>query len=164
MEPALSVLQCPSCAGAWIPRTKYDAWIVRTGSVMPETTPPSELQVKDIAQAKVCPQCSHLLLKYRIGHGLAFLIDNCTSCGGFWLDGNEWKALKSHHLHDKLVHILGPTWQKDALREEVRAKVEQTYSERLGAEAFARSKDVKAWLKGRPDKAMILAFLSENDT
>ena len=160
VEPGLMALTCEACAGLWIARSRYDAWLARHMPDTPSHTPSAELQVEDITQAKVCPQCHHLLMKYRVGHQLPFHVDNCTTCGGFWLDGNEWQVLKNHQLHHHLLRIITPSWQRDAVREDVQAKIEETYATRLGAETFAKVKDVRAWLSGHPQRAMILAYLT----
>ena len=161
IEPGLAVSCCNSCSGIWIARSKYDAWVSKQPRVESTADNKAQLQVNDIPKAKVCPQCGHLLMKYRIGHSLDFQIDNCSTCGGFWFDGNEWQALKAKHLHVSLIHILAPTWQKDALKEEVRQKIEQTYSSRLGAQVFTKAKEIKTWLGNQQEKAAILAYLTD---
>ena len=82
LAPDLEGCICGECNGVWIARTKYDAWRKRLPKDIPETASDAEFSVNDTRVAKICPQCGHLLLPYRVGHGLAFSIDYCGACGG----------------------------------------------------------------------------------
>ncbi|NQZ56771.1 MAG: zf-TFIIB domain-containing protein [Lentisphaeraceae bacterium] len=37
--------------------------------------------------------------KCRVGHGLQFYVERCATCGGVWLDKNEWESLKAQGFH-----------------------------------------------------------------
>lgn len=161
LEPGLAAGTCEPCGGAWISHRNYEAWRRLQVRDVPAAGPATELAVSDIPKAKVCPQCGRLMLKYRVGHGLAFSVDHCDACGGIWLDRDEWAALKRHGLHDNLYHILTAAWQKAVRDEGVRARMDEVYLSRLGRETFARAKEIRAWLADHPEKALILAFIAD---
>nr|CAX69046.1 conserved hypothetical protein [uncultured bacterium] len=162
LEPDLKVASCDGCSGAWLAKDDYDAWQALHPEEPPATTAPVEIQVGEIAKAKLCPQCNHLMVKYRIGHGLGFFIDHCNSCGGFWLDGNEWPALKLRGLHHNLDDVLSSRWQKDVRQQEIQEKLDEVYIRQLGRETYDKMREIRVWLDGQPNRSMILAYLAES--
>lgn len=159
LEQDLNAARCESCTGVWISKANYDAWRTEHPAEVPETTPAGELAVTDLPQAKICPGCGHLMLKYRIGHGVNFAIDHCGACGGFWLDGAEWTALKQHGLHDNLHQISTEQWQTDQRRQVVQEKLEQWHAAQFGAENYAKVRDFRDWLQKQPNKGVLLKYL-----
>jgi Zn-finger nucleic acid-binding protein len=159
LAPGLSGVRCSECSGTWIPRSKYDEWRAKQPGDLPETNAPAQAGVTGPHKAKICPQCGHLLLPYRVGHGLSFSIDYCGSCGGVWLDGSEWDAVKARNLHDNLHDMVSAHWQAAVRQADVQAAVEQAYSRHLGI-AYGKAAEVRAWLQSQPQKALILAYLS----
>jgi len=156
----LSGSVCSECGGVWIARSEYETWRTKQPSDLRETAVTSEIAVTDVKKAKICPQCGHLLLPYRVGHGLSFSIDYCGSCGGVWCDKNEWQALKAKNLHDNLHDIVSSNWQAAVRRADVQDAVEQAYKRQLGA-AYERAADMRAWLRAQPRKSLLLAYLSD---
>lgn len=151
---------CNECSGVWIDRAKYDAWRVKQSGDLPETTMPAQLAVSDSHKAKICPQCGHLLLPYRIGHGLSFSIDYCGACGGVWCDRGEWDSIKARNLHDNLHDIVSQHWQTAVRQSDVQESIEQTYARHLGA-SYTKAQEVRTWLREQPQKALILAYLTD---
>ena len=160
LAPDLEGCICGECNGVWIARAKYDAWRKRLPKDIPETASDAEFSVNDTRGAKICPQCGHLLLPYRVGHGLAFSIDYCGACGGVWCDRNEWDAIKARNLHDNLHDIVSAHWQNAVRRADVDAAVEQTYRRVLG-DAYDKAAEVREWLRNEPRRSTLLAFLSD---
>jgi Zn-finger nucleic acid-binding protein len=158
--PDLKGLTCNECFGVWLDRSKYDAWRAKQPRDLPETSTPAHLAVSETHKAKICPQCGHLLLPYRVGHGLAFSIDYCTACGGVWCERNEWDAIKAKNLHDNLHDIITQHWQAAIRQEEVQESIEQTYSRHLGT-SYAKAQEIRTWLHGQSQKALILAYLAD---
>lgn len=163
LEPDLRAFRCASCSGVWIPDERYKAWRERHPVDVPETTPPSEVDVKDIENAKICPECGHLLLRYRAGHGLNFYIEHCGACGGFWLDPLEWEALKRHGLHDNLHQVPSAQWQKDLRQAAVRERMDAWRSQQLGPEVYARIKDFRDWFRQQRNKDIIISLITESE-
>ncbi len=161
LEPDLRAATCSACAGTWIARAHYDAWRARHPGDLPETPAPAQAQTHDMAKAKICPQCGRLLLRYRVGHGLAFSIDYCTACGGVWLDPSEWAAIRAKNLHDNLHQIISEQWQNDARQQAFHDALEHTYARLLGPDNYEKAKAARAWLRGQSQKSVILAYLAE---
>jgi Zn-finger nucleic acid-binding protein len=153
-------MRCGECKGTWVARSNYDAWRARHPRDLPETTAPTQVAVAGAHKAKLCPQCGHLLLPYRVGHGLPFAIDYCGACGGVWLDGNEWDAIKAKNLHDNLHDIVSAHWQAAVRQTDVQDAIEQTYKRVLGP-AYAKACDLRTWLRDQPQKSLILAYLAD---
>lgn len=160
LAPNLTGQTCSACSGVWLDRAKYDAWRAKQAVDLPETKTPAQIAISDTHKAKICPQCGHLLLPYRVGHGLSFSIDYCGACGGVWCDRGEWDAIKAKNLHDNLHDIVSQNWQAAVRQSEVQASIEQTYVRHLGAN-YAKAQEVRTWLRGQSQKALILAYLAE---
>lgn len=159
LEPDLPGLACDECGGVWVSRANYDAWRARQPAAIPENPAPVAVEVTDTHKAKICPECRHLLLPYRVGHGLPFSIDYCGACGGVWFDKNEWTAIKAKNLHGDLHDIVSDHWQVAVRQADMQEKIEQTYQRLLGP-AYEKAADVRAWLQKQPLKSLLLAYLS----
>lgn len=160
LAPGLAGLACGVCSGVWLERVRYDAWRAKLPGYLPETATPVQEGVADSRQAKICPQCGHLLLPYRVGHGLSFSIDYCGTCGGVWCDPGEWDAIKAKNLHDNLPDIVSRHWQAAVRQAAMQEAVEQTYARHLGA-AYPKAREIKAWLREQSQRDLIWAYLAE---
>lgn len=160
LAPGLTGSACSACSGVWIARDAYDTWRAGHPGNLPETPTAAQIAVADSHQAKLCPQCGHLLLPYRVGHGLPFSIDHCGACGGIWFDRNEWDAILARNLHGDLHDILSAHWQAAVRRSEVQEAIEQTYRRLLGG-SYAKASELRAWLREQPQKSLILAYFSD---
>jgi len=172
LAPDLSGLACSDCTGVWIARTEYDKWRAKQPADLPEVAitdkgaadkqKSAQVAVAEPHKAKICPQCGHLLLPYRVGHGLSFSIDYCGACGGVWCDRKEWDAIKAKNLHDNLHDIVSANWQAAVRRSDVQEAIEQTYRRLLGA-AYGKASDLRAWMREQPQpqRSVILAYLSD---
>jgi len=156
----LSGARCGECAGVWVGRGNYDSWRTKHPGDIPENPVPVQLAANEPHTSKVCPQCGHLLLPYRVGHGLPFSIDYCGACGGVWLDPNEWDAIKAKNLHDNLHQIVSSQWQADVRHAEVQKAIEEAHRLHLGA-TYDKAREVRSWLRTQPQRTLILAYLSD---
>lgn len=165
LEAELVSKQCPSCGGNWLPSYQYWKWREQHGPTLPELPPEAGLHitVTESDRPKLCPECGHILLPYRIGHALAFALDRCGHCGGIWFDQNEWEILKSRNLHDEIHRIFSHIWQAEIWSEERRKAREQRRLERFGEEDWAEIRRIKAWIEAHPRRQEILAFLLHPD-
>jgi Zn-finger nucleic acid-binding protein len=164
LEENLKAASCETCGGHWISHQNYSAWIKRHGDTLPEKTfSEVEFDVEDVKEAKLCPDCKKILLKYKVGHGLDFFVDHCPGCGGIWLDTNEWNALQGKNLHDEIHKIFSTSWQNQVRGERMASKLDQVYSNRLGTESYEKAKEIRQWIQDNPQKGAILAFLSDDD-
>lgn len=161
LDQYLKAASCEICGGHWISHRNYSAWLKRHGETLPEK-PFSEVEfdVGDVQEAKLCPDCNRILLKYKVGHGLDFFVDHCPGCGGVWLDRNE---LQEKNLHDEIHKIFSTSWQAQIRGDQMASKLDRAYTNRFGADSYAKAKDIRQWLQHHPQKQALLAFLSDAD-
>jgi Zn-finger nucleic acid-binding protein len=164
LEKNLLANGCENCGGRWISSTEYWNWLQQHDPSLPEQ-PFAEVdfQVDDTIKAKLCPDCGHILLKYKVGHGLDFFLDHCDNCNGIWLDQHEWEVLKVRNLHDELHRIFTTAWQKQVREEEIREKFEQFYAKKFGEADYAEIKRIREWLEQHSQRSALLAFLSDDN-
>ncbi len=160
----LKAAACPECGGHWISHANYAAWLERHGETLPEKEF-SEItfDVDDVAEAKICPDCGKILLKYKVGHGLDFFVDHCSGCGGIWLDRNEWAALQEKNLHDELHKVFSTSWQSQVRGEQMQSRLDQAYANRFGSDDYERAKEVRQWLQDHPQKQALTAFILDEN-
>ena len=165
LEPGLVTNNCEQCQGHWVNNEQYWVWRNQQADNLPEIpadAPTFNINNAVMETARLCPQCHRILIKYRVGHNIPFIIDHCGSCGGAWLDKDEWATLKSRNLHDDLHAIFTDNWQDEARRAESRQHLAQMYEKRLGAENYTELKRVKNWIDVHPKKQELLAYLNDN--
>ena len=164
LENNLKAAACQSCGGHWISHQNYSTWLESHGDTLPEKSfSEVEFDVNDVQAAKLCPECTRILLKFNVGHGLDFFVDHCSACSGIWLDKNEWNALHERNLHDEIHKIFSTSWQHQVRGDHMRTKLDQVYANRFGADAYAKAKDARQWIREHPQTEAILAFLSDED-
>ena len=154
---------CPQCRGLWIAPKDYWKWVEAKGPMSPEVpaapASPLNLPVKETETPKFCPDCGRFLRRHKVGHGVSFSIDRCGTCGGFWLDANEWEMLRSRGMHDRLHFVASDAWQAEIARQDREKGHEQIVKEKLGAEDLEKIKAIKAWMDGHPRRVELYAFL-----
>lgn len=91
----LSYDLCESCGGLWLDRGELDRMAFK---VQGDIEFCSEEEVGKISESvKKCPRCNELPL-----HKVKFLgcsnivLDHCSNCGGFWLDGGELQQIDDY--------------------------------------------------------------------
>jgi Zn-finger nucleic acid-binding protein len=163
LEPGLSAFTCGGCHGDWVPQAKYFAWLDMHGanpapdqSVQTEAPPQP---AKDSLPGKFCPECGRFLTRAKVGHGVEFHLDRCGGCGGIWCDAGEWAVLKFHGLHDDCHFIFSDKWQAEVARQTRESGRQQVLIEKLGPEALAEIKRIKAWLDAHPRRRELYAYL-----
>jgi Zn-finger nucleic acid-binding protein len=155
---------CAVCEGKWVSSSEYEAWLDQHGETLPEKSfegPP--LHVPDHGRAKLCPECGCILIKYEVGRGLNFTLDQCGHCHGIWFDKNEWESLKQRNLHDEVHKIFTASWQTQARKEERKKNLEQIYFSRFGSDDYAEIKRMREWIYLHTRRDELLAFLNDVD-
>jgi Zn-finger nucleic acid-binding protein len=162
LEPGLTASSCAACGGHWLASEDYRAWFgARRETPADERNARRPAVIADVQHARLCPCCRHIMLRYRVGHGVDFSIDVCGSCG-IWFDRDEWLALKERSLHDDVHLVATEPWQAETRRDEARAHLEALYRRRYGAD-YDEVLRVRRWLEGHPQAESIVAFLDDPD-
>ena len=163
LDQQLKASSCATCQGQWIRATDYWQWLKRHGETLPEKEPDSiPIEVADHQMAKLCPECRRIMLRYKVGHGLTFTLDQCSSCNGIWFDANEWDALHQRNLHDEVHLVFSAPWQAQVRREDARQVLAKLYADWF-KDDYAKIKDVKAWMEQHPQREKILDYLASTD-
>lgn len=164
LESNLTSFRCPDCRGNWIQGAEYWKWLEEHGPNLPERNDQdSGLSLAEPGRHIDCPECRFRMVKYLVGHGFNFTLDQCGGCKGIWLDRNEWEALKERNLHDDVHAMFTAFWQAEALKERRRKHLEEIYISRFGADDYAEITRIRAWLDGRPNKHELVAYLTDHD-
>jgi Zn-finger nucleic acid-binding protein len=159
-EGRLTARRCPSCNGHWIRSADFWRWRAHLREPLPETTASgSSAAAPETGGLRLCPDCNHVLARYRVGHGVGFTIDHCRNCEGAWLDGGEWDALRVRNLHDDLPRIFDETWQHAVKRDVQEQTTEDSFRRRLGEADYQRARDFRDWLDPHPKRSELLAYL-----
>jgi Zn-finger nucleic acid-binding protein len=161
LETHLMSRHCSKCNGNWIPSFEYWKWreLVRESLPQKEATPSSPNPSTGVLVAKICPECRGILIRYKVGHGFSFSIDQCGNCRGVWFDKDEWEALRSRNLHDDVYTIFTGPWQAQVRKQEADRNQEQIYVKKFGKEGFEEVIRMKEWIEAHPFKQEIIAYL-----
>jgi Zn-finger nucleic acid-binding protein len=163
LDENLPAYVCKRCGGNWISSREYWRWLEAHGPTLPEKAYEGpDIAPADTQEIKICPECKHLMLRYKVGHGTGIALDQCGGCNGLWLDGGEWDALKGRNLHDEVHLVFTAPWQSAVRREESRTRLEAIHRRRLG-EDYEEVKRIRTWIDRHPERAQILAFLTDPD-
>lgn len=113
----------------------------------------------DSKRALVCPKCSRVMLKFKIGGARPNMIDVCGHCDEAWLDEGEWQLLEALSLQNKLTAIFTEPWQR-RIRLEGAATTQRRRNQKiLGDEDFAELERILAWIEQHPKKSDLIRIL-----
>jgi len=164
LEMDVPAFKCQKCEGIWISSNEYLRWHRAHRDNLPEkSADDSSAPTWDTQELKLCPECGHILTRYRVLPNVRFYLDRCGNCNGVWLDKNEWEVLVAHNLHDKVNELFTQPWQAKVHQAEAHAMLDKLYLEKFGAKDYARIQEIGNWLKLHPQRAMLLAYLQAND-
>jgi Zn-finger nucleic acid-binding protein len=160
----LPARQCSNCKGVSISSNVYLTWRRTLGREFPPKEGAVEIDPSwEVRELKLCPDCGHIMARYKIFPDTDFYIDRCRSCNGIWLDQNEWDVLIDRNLHDNLNEFFTRPWQDHLRAAETRNHLEKIYLEKLGEEDYEKAKQVREWLVNHSMRGMLLAFLQAED-
>jgi Zn-finger nucleic acid-binding protein len=164
IDVGLDAEVCKKCHGKWISFSHYESWIERRGSSHPEIhVDDDDMKIPEFELARLCPKCSRILVKYKVGRNTAFQIDRCSNCAGVWLDADEWEALKNRNLHDDLQRIFTDHWQEGVSREETRKTLRGIYRSKFGESDYTKITEFKSWLDDQEKRSEILSYLRDKN-
>ncbi len=93
---------CSSCQGEWLDADELGK-IVRLREVkfdeqarraIAESTTITGVILKDVDRDLTCPKCGGTTDALNYGADSGIILDRCTSCMGFWLDGDELEKVQ----------------------------------------------------------------------
>jgi len=158
-EPLLPSRRCASCGGQFIRGEQYHRWLEHPDRAAVAVKQQTVDDATDSTRAKVCTECGKLMRRVRVGQGVAFSIDRCGACGGVWLDANEWEALRTVGLHDRLHFVVGDVWQARVLKEERDRVVRDRVAVSFGPEDFEEVQRIAEWIERHARRDEIAAYL-----
>lgn len=160
----LYVFTCESCEGNWMRYEDYWRWHINNKSKeRKQFNIQNHLPVIDSTQAKICPDCGRILIKYKVDNRLDFYVDQCGSCNGVWLDKNEWENLKLNYLHNQIHHFFTKPWQKKLREEASRDNLQDKYIRKFGRWDYERLKEMREWIYKSGKKSEMLSYLIDED-
>lgn len=159
VDDGLQVLACGSCGGNWVKSFEYWRWKKDHPGDIPAEVTATALQPTDSTNAKTCPECSAILVRYEVGRGTSVTIERCDHCCGMWFDRNEWEVLRAKGLHDEVHYVFSAPWQRELRTDKAARSHEEVVRKMLGDADYAEANRVKAWLSGHAKKSEILAYL-----
>jgi Zn-finger nucleic acid-binding protein len=166
-ENSLPILNCGSCGGSWLRANEYSLWLK---SQKPGTFDESKAReagkyfpVSESNKAAICPDCGHLLRKYKVGAKVDFHLDRCNNCNGVWFDNNEWVSLKAGDLHDEINKVFTKPWQQHIDDEMTAGKLDSMYLQKFGESDYRKIKEIREWLQEHPNRNTLIAFLLDKD-
>ncbi len=160
----LPASQCSNCMGVSIPANAYMTWRRTLGHEFPPKEGAMEIDPSwEVKELKLCPDCGHIMARYKVLPDTEFYVDRCRSCNGIWLDQHEWEVLIDRNLHDNLNEFFTRPWQDNLRAVETKNHLDQIYLEKLGEADYENVKQVREWLVNHPMQGMLLAFLQAED-
>lgn len=164
LQDGLPARQCSRCKGVSISSNVYLAWRRTLAREYPPKDGAIDIDPSwEVKELKLCPDCGHIMARYKIFPDTDFYIDRCRNCNGIWLDQHEWDVLIDRNLHDNLNEFFTRPWQDNLRAAETHNHLEQIYLERLGDDDYENVKQVRDWLKDHPMRGMLLAYLEADD-
>jgi Zn-finger nucleic acid-binding protein len=166
LNPSLTAQQCTQCRGQWISSFEFGRWFEnnRAQHPQPALVPPALNAVTpETPSAKLCPECGHILARYKVGHALDFSLDRCGHCGGTWFDQNEWEILQNSDVRDKIHLIFSSAWQQQVRQESRTRHLQALFAEKVGEKDFREITRIKAWLNSHPKRGELSAFLNSDE-
>lgn len=161
----LKFFECKTCKGRWLQSYQYWKWKDKQGRDLPEKSvaDPVNLAVNDSENAKLCPECGHILIRFPVGHGIEFTLDHCGNCGGIWFDKNEWEVLKNRNLHYEVHKIFSAVWQTGVRAKAHEKYIQNFYLNKFGKEDYKKIEEMKNWMESHPLKHELYAYILEQE-
>jgi Zn-finger nucleic acid-binding protein len=163
LEEFLTTRTCQSCSGQWLSSHDYWHWLEwHHETPAMKVVSDESLPLADNPRAIFCPDCNHLMRKAKVGHGIDFYLDRCSTCGGVWFDQNEWETLYQRNLHNVVHLIFSDAWQAQLRQEELKKLLEQVYRSSLGDYDYEMALQIKTWIEAHPQKDYIYSLLHQS--
>lgn len=164
MEPHLSAHTCTRCAGQWLRAANYWKWRALGGAgAKPNAGAVHQIEVHDGPGLLYCPDCRHILGRFRVDARVPFTLDRCRNCEGVWFDADEWAALRAGEFHRQLHEVFTDEWQKQ-VRDGIQAgRAEEQWQRQLGPADHRRIRHIRSWLDAHPKRSELYAYLGVHE-
>lgn len=128
-DPAIGVLECPTCAGLWLSMEELQLLLqrVRASSadsdseiaVGPQNYQSTDRVTQDGPLYRVCPVCGKLMHRRNFGRKSGIIVDQC-GLHGYWFDSQELEAILRwvQRGGERRVERLDDEEQRNAARRE----------------------------------------------
>lgn len=164
LQANLAAKSCSQCGGTWIAFNDYLAWKHSKTEELAEKPSRKPFDPKwETRELKLCPDCGHIMARYKTFPDVDYYLDRCKNCNGIWFDKHEWDALVERNLHGKLNEFFTHPWQEKLHRQETAHHMEKIYLEKFGDTDYEHAKKTREWLKDHPRRTMLIAFLQADD-
>jgi len=161
IEKGLIGAGCTACEGALLSLIQYRYWLDHHDDATLEEQGEDVVAV-DSEGAKLCPKCSKMMTKYRIGYNTENRLDLCAHCDEAWLDNREWQLLKKLDVHNKLPTVFTDAWQRNIRKQRELQSMDAHFRDLFGAPDFERVRDFKAWVDEHPQAVDIKHYITTN--
>jgi len=160
----LKAFSCSVCNGNWVRFDDYD-FCNKSLVQSPANIESKEnyAPIYDSKQAKFCPDCGHILIRYQIHKDIDFSVDHCGTCNGVWLDKNEWESLIANNLHHLMNNFFTSPWQNKLRDELAKERFEKLYIDQFGSQDYEKLKELRAWLYDNKNNRQMIAYLLDED-
>lgn len=164
IEEHLPAMGCAECQGSLVSLLYYRHWIEtqKPPADFTSTHATATVETTDTTTAITCPKCSRVMTKYKLTGRVSNRVDVCVLCDEAWLDRGEWELLEALQLSHKMPSIFTEEWQRRIRRELTEETRRSILTRTIGAEAFSRVEDFKAWLARNKHKPDIMVYLYRN--
>jgi len=161
-DPAIGILECPSCAGLWLASEQFKLLLdrFRAMSAVTETAIYVDTQSYQARNRvsqngplyRACPECSKLMHRRNFGRKSGIIVDHCGE-HGYWFDAEEldgvlrWIQQGGEHK----VGQLADEEERQASREEkLGRQLEPTDSDWMSSHSQPRGLvEILGWLVSR---------------
>ncbi|HYQ45723.1 MAG TPA: zf-TFIIB domain-containing protein [Polyangiaceae bacterium] len=154
-----SALQCPNCAGFWVPpevvALPASVEVLGKRDVRPKQP---HLETQRTGQ---CPEGHGLLRRARVTFHDPYFLERCARCGGVWFDAGEWSRAVADELLGNLSEVWSPAWRKHLSDQQSHDSLEVDLRAKLGSELFSALDSLAHQLEHHPQRGVALAYLSE---
>jgi len=162
LAPGLPSKSCHSCGGVLVDLLSYRAWADQRGIDSVENKSAAAREIEDTENAVACPNCSSVMVKYRMSKTTNNRLDFCEKCDVTWLDGGEWDQLSDVGLQHSLGTVFTQPWQRKIRQELAEQLREEVLRQRFG-EDYERIKEFRSWVQDHPKYELILAWLGNRE-
>jgi len=101
-DPAIGVLECPTCAGLWLATAELQILLQRVRAtsansdteilVDPQNYQSAQRMTQDSPLYRACPACGKLMHRRNFGRKSGIIVDQCGP-HGYWFDNQELESI-----------------------------------------------------------------------